>query len=99
LAFIPSPSIAHLGFSPSIQYIINPQDLTEKQMQLLHGLRLLAISNWDVGQDPALAIVADDTRLGELPRIFDMICCMKWPLSDGDLRLLLPNADRRNDGL
>lgn len=75
-------------------------------MQLLHGLRRLAISIWDVlGQDPgALATgvgVADDdgTRLGELPRIFDMIWCMKWPLSDGDLRLPLPNADRRNVGL
>jgi len=74
-------------------------------MQLLHGLRRLAISNWDVGQDPGAALVVivadvDDTLLGELPRIFDMICCMKWPLSDdGDLRLLLPNADLRNDGL
>lgn len=70
-------------------------------MQLLQLLRRFEISNCDdVGHDDPTVLVADASLLGELPLILDMICCMKWLLSDDEERKLpLLNPDRRSGGV
>jgi len=86
------------SIDPIMHHHHHPQDFTEKQMQLLQGLRRLEISNCDLGQDPApAAAVAAVAALGELPLILDIICCMKWPLSDGDLMPAPLNPDLLNE--